>query len=322
MRPHPKTKNSHHTKHRDHHTHRPPPHIHQYIINQRRVLTLWHTLNYYHTKVCVCTTLSATSEEREDTPHTDYKMSAALALKDFLTRGAAALPSSFAGYSRLTADEWAAVGPLVLAVLVALYAPFLVAEKLLRSSSRADTVHKLLTRGRRSVEQYKADPVPREAIARALECAIHAPNHFLTEPWRVRLLNDEQAARLMELSKFDGTKKLLDNCPQLLVVSIDMSPDGKNDGMEWNVRGLEDHAAAACAIQNMMLSLASQGIGSKWMTGKMGISGEDVLGIFNDVAETEHYMGTFMMGYPKEPMEHMKVRTRKMGLSDKVFIKY
>ena len=32
--------------------------------------------------------------------------------------------------------------------------------------------------------------------------------------------------------------------------------------------------------------------------------------------------GTFMMGYPKEPMEHMKVRTRKMGLSDKVFIKY
>ena len=243
-------------------------------------------------------------------------MSAALALKDFLTRGAAALPSSFAGYSRLTADEWAAVGPLVLAVLVALYAPFLVAEKLLRSSSRADTVHKLLTRGRRSVEQYKADPVPREAIARALECAIHAPNHFLTEPWRFRLLNDEQAARLTELSKFDGTKKLLDNCPQLLVVSIDMSPDGKNDGMEWNVRGLEDHAAAACAIQNMMLSLASQGIGSKWMTGKMGISGEDVLGIFNDVAETEHYMGTFMMGYPKEPMEHMKVRARKLGLSD------
>ena len=261
--------------------------------------------------------LRATSEERR---HPTQIIRCRRTRPEGLPDSGAAAPFELAG-TRLTADEWAAVGPLVLAVLVAL-APFLVAEKLLRSSSRADTVHKLLTRGRRSVEQYKADPVPREAIARALECAIHAPNHFLTEPWRFRLLNDEQAARLTELSKFDGTKKLLDNCPQLLVVSIDMSPDGKNDGMEWNVRGLEDHAAAACAIQNMMLSLASQGIGSKWMTGKMGISGEDVLGIFNDVAETEHYMGTFMMGYPKEPMEHMKVRTRKMGLSDKVFIKY
>ena len=52
------------------------------------------------------------------------------------------------------------------------------------------------------------------------------------------------------------------------------------------------------------------------------VRSEDVLGIFDDVAETEHYMGTFMMGYPKEPMEHMKVRARKLGLSGKVFIKY
>ena len=30
--------------------------------------------------------------------------------------------------------------------------------------------------------------------------------------------------------------------------------------------GLEDHAATACAVQNFMLSLASEGIASKWMT--------------------------------------------------------
>lgn len=249
---------------------------------------------------------------------------AALAMKNFLTAGAAALPTSFEGYGALTSEEWAAAGPIVIGVLLALYAPFLLARALLVAGggSQAEATHRLLTRGRRSVEQYEARPVPREAVARALEAAVHAPNHFLTEPWRFRLLNDSQAAKLTDMSKFGGTKKILDQCPQLLVVSIDMSPDGKNDEMAWNVRGLEDHAACACAIQNMMLSLASQGIGTKWMTGKMGISGEDVLSIFKDVADTEHYMGTFLMGYPTVPMEQMEVRKRKKGISNEIFIQY
>ena len=72
----------------------------------------------------------------------------------------------------------------------------------------------------------------------------------------------------------------------------------------------------------MMLSLASQGIGTKWMTGKMGISGEDVLSIFKDVADTEHYMGTFLMGYPTVPMEQMEVKKRKKGISNEIFIQY
>ena len=41
--------------------------------------------------------------------------------------------------------------------------------------------------------------------------------------------------------------------------------------------GLEDHAACACAIQNFMLSLAEEGIGSKWMTGALGAAPEDVM---------------------------------------------
>jgi nitroreductase len=251
-------------------------------------------------------------------------MTAALAFKNFVTAGAAALPSSFEGFGALTADEWAAAGPLVVGVLLALYAPFLLARALLGGGGGggADATHRLLTRGRRSVEQFQVRPVPRAAVARALEAAVHAPNHFLTEPWRFRLLNDAQAARLTDMSKFDGTKKILDNCPQLMVVSMDMSADGKNPDMAWNVRGLEDHAACACAVQNMMLSLASQGIGSKWMTGKMGISGEDVLGIFDDVSKTEHYMGTFLLGYPIVPMEEMQVRKRKKGISGEIFIEY
>ena len=41
--------------------------------------------------------------------------------------------------------------------------------------------------------------------------------------------------------------------------------------------GLEDHAAVACAIQNLMLSFAGDGVGSKWMTGALGAPPEAVL---------------------------------------------
>ena len=35
--------------------------------------------------------------------------------------------------------------------------------------------------------------------------------------------------------------------------------------------------AVACATQNFMLSLAEDGVGSKWMTGALGAAPEDVL---------------------------------------------
>ena len=37
------------------------------------------------------------------------------------------------------------------------------------------------THNRRSVENYKS-PASKDSIMTALKCAIHAPNHFLTEP--------------------------------------------------------------------------------------------------------------------------------------------
>ena len=43
-----------------------------------------------------------------------------------------------------------------------------------------------------------------------------------------------------------------------------------------NVQRAAGSAACACAIQNFMLSLAEEGIGSKWMTGALGAAPEDV----------------------------------------------
>ena len=45
----------------------------------------------------------------------------------------------------------------------------------------------------------------------------------------------------------------------MMVVSCE--PTKAKDGERWNVKALEDHAATACAVQNFMLSLASEGYG-------------------------------------------------------------
>ena len=63
-----------------------------------------------------------------------------------------------------------------------------------------------------------------------------------------------------------------------------------------------------------MLSLASEGIGSKWMTGALGAAPEDVLSAV-DAGEGERLIGAIWFGYPaKELSNDGKAPPRKMGL--------
>ena len=90
----------------------------------------------------------------------------------------------------------------------------------------------------------------------------------------------------------------------------------KNDFtvMHSSKLGLEDHAAASCATQNFMLSLASEGIGSKWMTGALGAPPEDVLAAVG-AGEGERLMGAIWYGYPaKELSNDAKAPPRKKGV--------
>lgn len=187
-----------------------------------------------------------------------------------------------------------------------------------RSTDKSDVVTQVLKIDRRSVEKY-AGPATKKQIMGALECAIHAPNHFLNEPWRFRLVGSAGKKKLGQIaSKFkeDGD---FGSVPDFLVVSMVKSVDE-----EWNTKSLENHAATSCAVQNFMVSCASQGIGTKWMTGKMGIDGNTILkevcnypSLPSDASE--HYMGTILVGIPAIPMSEMKVPNRKTGLKSPVF---
>jgi nitroreductase len=160
-----------------------------------------------------------------------------------------------------------------------------------------------IIRTRRSVSQPRMDKdrAPDHEIARAaLESARWAPNHKRTEPWRFYLLDDVRIRRLAELnaellvrrgSKQDKVdSKLREWQVQRGVVIITCASAPEAD----EVTRAEDKLAVACAAQNFMLHLWSEGIASKWSTatvwehedfwkllGKEGGSGmEEVIGLF------------------------------------------
>lgn len=130
-----------------------------------------------------------------------------------------------------------------------------------------------LLRSRRTAHEYRTDPVPEGALQRALRAAVAAPNHRLTEPWRFRRIGPQTRAALLDVYldiKMPGETstdagreaRLRDKfmaAPELLVVSRMRHDD--------HVIAREDYAALACALQNFMLALHAENIGSKWTTG-------------------------------------------------------
>ena len=149
-------------------------------------------------------------------------------------------------------------------------------------------------------------PVPEAAVERALHAATMAPCHFLSEPWRFYTAGPETKAKLCALN--EDKRAAAEKVPEWLIVT--MCSEHEIDAK----LGLEDHAAASCATQNFMLSLANEGIGSKWMTGALGAAPEDVLAAVG-AGEGEHLMGAIWYGYPaKELSNSAKAPPRKKGV--------
>lgn len=130
-----------------------------------------------------------------------------------------------------------------------------------------------IIRGRRTVHEFRPGEVPPEAaILEAIEHATWAPNHYLSQPWRFRLLGPatREAICLLnaELARAKGGDKAADHklkrwreIPGWLLLNCLRSEDA--------VREREDFAACCCAAQNLMLFLWEQGVGTKWTTGEV-----------------------------------------------------
>lgn len=129
---------------------------------------------------------------------------------------------------------------------------------------------------RRTHKQFTGEPISRDQLEKLIELAIWAPNHRLTEPWRFFVVEHDGVPALTQavLNSIgeDEHPKLLKKkavfarrLPKLggfiAVFRTPVLDDPKTD--------LEDHAACACSVQNILLGAEAMGIGSFWSSGRV-----------------------------------------------------
>jgi len=162
-----------------------------------------------------------------------------------------------------------------------------------------EAIHK-----RHSQGKVKPDPLPREMIETLLDAAVQAPNHYKVRPWRfvvlmgegLNKLGDVMAASQQErhpefpLEAFDKCRTLPRRAPVILAVGVDKPSEVK-------VLEIENVAAVAAAIQNLLLAAHAMGLGAKWRTGEWARDEKvkEFLGFQTD----QHIIGFIYIGYPE-----------------------
>jgi nitroreductase len=167
---------------------------------------------------------------------------------------------------------------------------------------------------RRTIHEFRSDSIPEETLWRILDASRWAPNHRLTEPWRVTIIGREsrealagalanQAASGQDLSvlaraKAEARRKVMSS-PVLLAITcrLEGSP----------AQQVEDLAAVCAAMQNLQLAAWSEGIGSHWNTGKVTrlLETNVLLGLSE---RGEQLVGFLYLGYPAQVPEPPKRR--------------
>ncbi len=161
---------------------------------------------------------------------------------------------------------------------------------------------------RTSVRRFRPDPVPRETIERLLDCAVRAPNHKLTQPWRFAVLTGAARSRFAEIRARHRSKRYPDpespearaggekvrrealETPAFVVVMCAVNAD--------ELTREEDYAAAMMATENLMIAAESLGLGTYLRTG--GVMRRPELAELVGLAEGFRVVGVVSLGFPAD----------------------
>lgn len=185
---------------------------------------------------------------------------------------------------------------------------------------------------RRTVNEFDQTPVDDAILKRAVQCAIAAPNRSLSEPWRfmslgpstvekLAVLNNERTKADADEGKFSKFTDWTSVAPGWCVVTMQLSADKNNEEItnidEYLMPAVEqeDYKSVCCAVQNFMLSMWSEGIGTKWTTGPVQSTPEfsDICGIDGS---KERVVGIIWYGYATNGTKHADPRRRKLSVND------
>jgi len=168
-----------------------------------------------------------------------------------------------------------------------------------------EAVNKLI-RERRSVfpKDYTGEKIDKSVILQLLENANWAPTHKFTEPWRFKVFCDDGLKTFADYQakdyhdNFFGSsqflekkhRKLLKNplkCSHIISIGVHRSEESV-------IPQIEELAAVACSVQNILLSASAYGLGAYWTTGGVTYNKESYS--FFDLIEGDVLLGFVYLG--------------------------
>ncbi len=160
---------------------------------------------------------------------------------------------------------------------------------------------------RRSVGKVRPERPPRELVERLLDAATHAPNHYLTQPWRFFVVAGRTRAELGEVMAASLRARLADpdspearaqlereaakplRAPVVVAVVVEPASDPR-------AVPVEDLEAGAAAVENLLLAAHGLGLGAQWRTGEAAY--DPAVKRFFGLPPEAPIVGFVYLGYP------------------------
>lgn len=144
-----------------------------------------------------------------------------------------------------------------------------------------------------AVRSYQDKPLPREVVRRIVEAGRLTGSSMNGQPWHFIVVENRETLR--QLGALAQTGAYIAQAPLAVVVAIDKTPYAVSD--------------ASRAIQSMILTAWSEGIGSNWV-GFLGM--EEVKLLLGIPAELD-LLGMIPFGYPTQVRSQGKKRRKSLS---------
>ena len=138
---------------------------------------------------------------------------------------------------------------------------------------------------RRSVRAYQPTPVPKEKLLRVLEAGRLAPSAGNIQPWHFIVVTDAEKREKLGEARF---AKFLKEAPVVIVGCGDQKASPK-----WFM------VDVAIAMQNMVLTATSEGLGTCWV----GSFDENQVRELLKIPENYRVVALLALGYPREKFD-------------------
>jgi nitroreductase len=148
-----------------------------------------------------------------------------------------------------------------------------------------------LIKSRRSIREFKEENVPDEIINKLLESAIYAPSEGNLQPWKFYVVRDRKIR--IKLAESALEQYFISQAPVAIVVCADLIATSPYGSRGINLYCIQSTAAA---IQNILLTAHSFGLGTCWV----GAFDEEQVSKILNLPGSLRPVAIIPVGYPAE----------------------